>query len=204
MGEHSLQFAALVGSRICHDLISPIGAINNGMELISMTGGATSPEMSLISESVDAANARIRFFRIAYGGQSDTQRLGHSEIMSILRDLSRGSRLHIQWTPTEELSRSEVQIAFLAIQCAEQAMPFGGSLTIARRGETWQLDMDSERMLIDEELWASLKEPVDETTDDIAPVLPAHVQFLLLPMHASDKGRQILFERTETGATLIV
>jgi len=38
MGEQNLHFSALVGSRICHDLISPIGAINNGMELLSMSG----------------------------------------------------------------------------------------------------------------------------------------------------------------------
>lgn len=203
MGEHSLQFAALVGSRICHDLISPIGAINNGMELISMTGAPTSPEMSLISESVDAANARIRFFRIAYGGQSDTQRLGHTEIMSILKDLSRGSRLHIQWTPNEELTRSEVQIAFLAIQCAEQAMPFGGSLTISRRSANWHLDMDTERLMMDGALWETLKSPL--VNDEMAaPTLPAHVQFLLLPLYAADQGRQIEFHQTETGATLIV
>jgi histidine phosphotransferase ChpT len=203
MGEHNLHFAALVGSRICHDLISPIGAINNGMELISMTGGATSPEMSLISESVDAANARIRFFRIAYGAQSDTQRLGHSEIMSILKDLSRGSRLHIQWTPTEELSRSEVQIAFLAIQCAEQAMPFGGSLTISHHGSNWHLDMDTERMMMDSALWDTLKTPLGEN-DEATPTLPAHVQFLLLPLYAADQGRQVRFETTDTGASLIV
>jgi histidine phosphotransferase ChpT len=97
MSEHSLEFAALVGSSICHDLISPIGAINNGMELMSMSGMASSPEMALISESVDAANARIRFFRIAYGAPSETQLLGRSEVSSILRDTSRGSRLSLNW-----------------------------------------------------------------------------------------------------------
>ena len=58
------DIAALVGSRICHDLISPIGAIGNGVELIGLTENTSSPELALISESVDNANARIRFFRV--------------------------------------------------------------------------------------------------------------------------------------------
>ncbi len=202
MGEHNLHFAALVGSRICHDLISPIGAINNGMELISMTGAPASPEMALISESVDAANARIRFFRIAYGAPSETQLLGRAEITSILRDTQRGSRLMLQWDPVEDLSRSEVQIAFLAIQCAEQAMPYGGTLTIRRSGQNWHLDMDAERINIDPELWASLS--ADSAQSGEPQVLPAQVQFLLLPLYAAGQSRSISYETTPTGARLTI
>ena len=118
MDEHKLQFSALVGARICHDLISPIGAINNGMELLSMSGAPQSPEIELIAQSVDAANARIRFFRIAYGATSTEQFLGRSEITSILRDFTKGSRLVLNWHPLEDVTRSEVQLVFLAIQCA--------------------------------------------------------------------------------------
>ena len=62
------NIAALIRSRICHDLISPIGAIGNGVELLTMSASAGgSPELDLIADSVHNANARIRFFRIAYG-----------------------------------------------------------------------------------------------------------------------------------------
>ena len=70
MGQAPLSpgaLAQLVGSRICHDLISPVGAIGNGLELLAMAGGRTMPggsaELELISDSVVQANARIRFFR---------------------------------------------------------------------------------------------------------------------------------------------
>ena len=53
----SRHIAALLGSRICHDLISPIGAISNGVELMQMSGADSSPELALISESVESANA---------------------------------------------------------------------------------------------------------------------------------------------------
>ena len=71
---NSPDLAALLGSRICHDLISPIGAIGNGVELMLMDGAGRAPEVALISESVDAANARIRFFRVAYGVSSPASR----------------------------------------------------------------------------------------------------------------------------------
>ena len=86
---------SLLGSRICHDLISPIGAISNGLELLVMDGAQGGPEMVLISESVANANARIRFFRIAYGIAQDEQRIGRAEVMSVLSDVTSGGRIKI-------------------------------------------------------------------------------------------------------------
>jgi histidine phosphotransferase ChpT len=200
MGEHNLQFAALVGSRICHDLISPIGAINNGMELMSMSGISSSPEMALISESVDAANARIRFFRIAYGAPSDTQLLGPKEVTSIMRDCLRGSRLSLDWEPSEDIARSEVQLVFLAFQCAEQALPYGGDITIKRITGRWEFELTAERMLFDPKLWDSLADIQPNSSE----TMPAHVQFLLLPLHAAAKGRRVEWVQRDGSARLTV
>ena len=80
------DLAALLGSRICHDLISPIGAIGNGVELLMMAGAEHGPEIALIAESVGYANARIRFFRVAFGTATADQRMARAEIASILAD----------------------------------------------------------------------------------------------------------------------
>ena len=97
-----------------------------------MSGASQSPEIELIAQSVDAANARICFFRIAYGATSTEQFLGRSEITSILRDFIKGTRLVLNWHPLEDVTRSEVQLVFLAIQCAEQALPYGGHAAVKR------------------------------------------------------------------------
>ncbi len=204
MGEHTLQFAALVGSRICHDLISPIGAINNGMELLSMSGGQNSPEMELIAQSVDAANARIRFFRIAYGAPNKKQHLGQRDITALLHDISKDSRLDLHWHPQGDISRSEIQLAFLAIQCAEQALPYGGRVDILRIDRRWQLDLSAERLILDPDLWDAFAQPVIQSRDAHHEVIPAHVQFLLLPMHASSLGRSVSYQTTDTGITLSI
>jgi len=58
MTKQDRDLTALIGSRICHDLISPLGAIGNGVELLQLSGMGDSPEMALISESVTNANLR--------------------------------------------------------------------------------------------------------------------------------------------------
>jgi len=208
MGEQNLHFSALVGSRICHDPISPIGAINNGMELLSMSGTPPSPEMALISQSVEAANARIRFFRIAFGAPSETQFMGRSEVTLLLRDITRDSRLFINWIPNEDMTRTEVQLAFLAIQCAEQALPYGGQVNIERVQDRWQLTLEADRINLDPDLWATFekhaaqREIRNDCADDT--VVPAHVQFVLLPMHAHSIGRQVRYTQDDTKVVLTV
>ena len=66
---------ALLGSRICHDLISPLSAIGNGIELLTLSGVDAPSEIALISESVDNANTRIRFFRVAFGAAREDQQI---------------------------------------------------------------------------------------------------------------------------------
>ncbi|MGR3660227.1 MAG: histidine phosphotransferase family protein [Paracoccaceae bacterium] len=116
----------LVGSRICHDLISPIGAISNGVELLTMNGDRGGPEIDLIAESVDSANARIRYFRIAFGAVSSKQKFSATETRAILRDISRGGKIVYDWQPNEDVPRSDVKLVFLLLQCFETAMPRGG------------------------------------------------------------------------------
>jgi histidine phosphotransferase ChpT len=111
------DLTALIGSRICHDLISPIGAIGNGVELLMMEGTAGGPEIALIAESVANANARIRYFRVAFGSAGRDQRIGRGEIVSIIEDTTRGGRLVIDWQGPPDMARREVKLAFLAIQC---------------------------------------------------------------------------------------
>lgn len=176
---------ALIGSRICHDLISPIGAINNGLELLGMSGQVSGPEMELISDSVTNANARIRFFRIAFGAAGD-QQMGRAEIVSVLDDISKGGRLAFQWAPLEGASRSEVRMALLAALCLESALPYGGTVTVLCADGHWTVIGEGRKVNMDEALWARLTDKTAEIE-----VTPAQVQFALLPLAAEQAGRNI-------------
>ncbi|WP_299768029.1 histidine phosphotransferase family protein [uncultured Tateyamaria sp.] len=184
MGQSNINLAALIGSRICHDLISPIGAINNGLELLGMSSGQTGPELDLISESVGNASARIRFFRIAYGAGS-AQPLGRAEVVSILSDSMDGGRLKAVYGPLDPQPRWAVRMAFLAVQCLETALPYGGRIEIACTDGTWDITGHSAKQSVDASLWGLLK---GEGVNELA---PAHVQFGLLPEVAADAQRKI-------------
>ena len=178
------DITALVGSRICHDLISPLGAIGNGVELLAMSGAGQSPEMALIAESVDNANAKIRFFRVAYGGATDEQMISRSEITSTLSAVARGGRMSYFWEAEGDQRRRDVRIGFLLLQCFESAMPRGGDITVRRIDAGWELIAESSGFKIEQLLWDSLTNPRLRVS-----VNPAQVQFALLPDVLADAKR---------------
>ncbi len=191
------DLAALIGSRICHDLISPIGAIGNGVELMMMDGGGQSAELSLIAESVANANARIRYFRVAFGSASGDQRIARSEVMSILTDLSRGGRLVYAWDSAADLSRRDVRLVFLLLLCLETAMAYGGRIQISFNGSGWQINAEAARLKIDPALWEILTEPAAP-----AVIGPSHVHFALVPEELQRQARRLVTELKETSIRL--
>ncbi len=188
-----IDLTALIGSRICHDLISPIGAISNGVELLMMSGGgARGPEVALIAESVSHATARIRFFRIAFGAAGQDARIGRPEVSSILADLMNGTRLSVEWTSPADMARHEVKLAFLAIMCGETAMPFGGRLRVERGEARWTVNGTAPRMKIDPDLWEVLSNPGSQRE-----ITPSEVHFALLAEEIARMNRRLSVELRE-------
>ena len=187
------DLAALIASRICHDLISPIGAIGNGVELLAMDAGVQGPEMALISQSVTNANARIRFFRISFGAASGEQRIARSEVMSVLTDLTRGGRISYAWTSMADLSRREVRLAFLLLQCLETALAYGGKVEVTRDDTGWTILAEAARLKIDPALWEVLTEP--RAPSEIG---AGQVHFALVPEELARQGRRLVTAIGET------
>ena len=192
MADPNAALAALIGSRICHDLISPIGAINNGLELLNMSGGASGPELDLIGESVGNASARIRYFRIAFGAAGD-QMMGPPEITSILRDMFHHGRVEVAWNLTDPQPRSAVRLSFLSMMCLETAMPYGGQINVHEDKGKWRLTGQADKLNVDARLWEALAKP-----KNMPNLQPAQVQFALLPLVALDDGRRVTTQAGET------
>ncbi len=188
---------ALVGSRICHDLISPLGAISNGVELLNMSGLPPAPEIALIAQSIDNANARIRFFRVAFGAASNDAMFSRAEAVSILEDVFKGSRTTIEWRIREDARRADVKLAFLLVQCLESALPWGGEILITKTDDCWHVSGRGERLRIVERLWDLVSEPGPS-----ANVLAADVHFALVPQAAAQVGRPVTAKISEQTITL--
>jgi len=71
----------LIVSRVCHDLVSPVGAISNGVELMEELGGTAGDDaLALISSSAHQAGLRLKFFRLAYGAAGTDKNIGFKEL----------------------------------------------------------------------------------------------------------------------------
>lgn len=194
------DYSALIASRICHDLISPIGAIGNGVELLTMEpGGASRPEFSLIAASVANANARIRLFRIAFGSAALDQRIARNEVLSILTDLGHIGRITFAWTSQSDLARPEVRLVFLLLLCLETALPFGGRVEVTQSDDGWVIRAGAQRTKLDPPLWSMLTDPAARV-----PIEAGQVQFALVGREVTRLGRNLLVEIDTTGLTLTV
>lgn len=197
------QLAALIGSRLCHDIVSPLGAIGNGLELLQISdqfpGLAKSPELQLIAESVEAARIRIKWFRMAFGHVAADQRLACNELSALFREIERGGRLRVTLDCTGDLPRTEARMILLALMCVETAMPWGGQVQIARTATGWRLQAEASRTRQMPALWAWL----DGTHGpSVAEPPPAEVHFPLLAAFARDHGREISWSVGENRAEL--
>ncbi|MBL9046505.1 MAG: histidine phosphotransferase [Tabrizicola sp.] len=189
------DLAALIASRICHDLISPLGAIGNGVELLAMERAG--PELDLLSESVAHANARIRLFRISFGAAGADQRIARSEIAQILADLSRGGRVAFEWTSASDLPRREVRLACLLLHCLETALAYGGRVHVEEADESWTIRAEAPRLRADPDLWALV-----EGAPLPSGLAASQIQFALAARDLKSLGRKIAIDIGATGISL--
>lgn len=180
---------ALIGSRICHDLINPLGAIGNGIELLGLSGVADSPEMALVSESVGNATAKVRLLRLTFGDATADQVVSRGEILSILTAVSSGGRLNYNWDVAEDPPRLDVRVALLAVMCTETALPLGGDIQITMEKNSWEVAANNNRLNLDPALWAPMSKGECPKT-----LTAAHVHFGLLPQMAVEAGRKLTFD----------
>lgn len=197
------DLAALLGSRLCHDLVSPLGAIGNGLELLEISGDfpgiAKSGEMMLVSESLEAARARIRCFRLAFGHAAPDQRLGMAELGAVLADVEKGGRLRLRLEAEGDLPRVEARMILLALMCLESAMPWGGTVLVCRGAQGWRLLAEASRTKPDRALWSWLD--ADPQPERPMPG-PSEVQFLLLGGFARSENRRLSWDLDETGGEI--
>ncbi|SIN90309.1 histidine phosphotransferase family protein [Vannielia litorea] len=180
-----IDLAARLASRICHDLISPVGAIGNGVELLEMAGLKNSPELALVADSVTHAQGRIRFFRVAFGRAEEGQQVSAGEIADTLKGYLGGGRVQVDWPEPGPVSRAELRAVFLAINCLEVELAYGGIISV-RPG--WEVVAEAPRMRGEAEAWAVAAGGADR-------LRPALVQFSLLPRAVAALGRRLEVER---------
>src|SRR5450631_880569 len=135
----SLDLAALLCSRVCHDLISPTGAIVNGLEVLEESKDEETKvfALDLIRKSARTASARLQFCRLAFGaaGSSGAQiDLGDAQAMA--RGHLEDGKTTITWNlPRVLLPKNRVKLLLNMLVIAQQTIPRGGVLAVDPIGE---------------------------------------------------------------------
>lgn len=134
----ALDLAALLCSRVCHDLISPVGAIVNGLEVMEDGKDEETKTfaLDLIKKSIKTASSRLQFCRIAFGaaGSAGAQiDLGDAE--TVARGFLEDDKTKLAWNvPRVLLAKNRVKLLLNMLVIAGQTIPRGGTLTVDATG----------------------------------------------------------------------
>lgn len=136
--ELDVRVLELVCSRLCHELVSPVGAINNGVELIEETAGVSGTGMgdavALIGASAEQAARRLRLLRLAYGAAGTVAGTAAMEFRTTADQYFQGGRVTLDWpagTGDDALSQPGLgKLMLNLLILAEEALPYGGRIRV--------------------------------------------------------------------------
>lgn len=167
----AVEFAHLLCSRLCHDLVSPIGALSNGVELLADERDPAMREqcLQLLADSARQAASRLKFFRLAFGsGGGFGDMLDVRELQSALEGLFSDGKVRLEWMlECAALSKPAARVLLNLTLLAGDALLRGGSLTVAASqgvggGTEIAVRASGPRLMLDENLRAALLGAVEQ------------------------------------------
>lgn len=207
MSVSPVDFASLLCSRLCHDLLSPVGALNNGLELLA---DETDPAMrqrcmDLLAESARTSANKLKFFRLAFGAaggfgdQVDTREC-RTAIEGLLGD---NKRLETSWqVEAGQLPKPAAKALLNLSMIAGDALVRGGRLTIGAEEDAGKVEIvihaEGSRLILDPDIRRVLTE--GEGKEGISPRTAAAllIHSLAGPVQVSEPGEGVML----FGATL--
>lgn len=133
------ELVSLLCSRLCHDLVSPVGAVTNGLEVLADETDAEMREMAmrLITQSADRAAHRLQFSRLAYGASGGPDGLvDMGEAKKVTAAILTDHNIALDWRcELGAVNRMPAKLLVNAAFLAAEALPRGGSLMALMRQE---------------------------------------------------------------------
>jgi histidine phosphotransferase ChpT len=131
---NDLDFASLLVSRVCHDLVSPVGAVVNGLEVLEEETDSTmrADALRLVAASAEQAAARLQFARIAFGAAGSAgAELDLTEVARVVAGLLRGGKVELVWRAhavnwPKDWAKLVMNAALVAADC----LPRGGKVVV--------------------------------------------------------------------------
>lgn len=134
-----LDLAALLCSRVCHDVISPVGAIVNGLEVLEDDQDESMREfaLELIGKSARQASARLKFARIAFGAAGSAgASIDLADAESVAKGMFADEKTKLEWRAPQALfPKNKVKLILNLVMVATSAIPRGGLIDVTVTGD---------------------------------------------------------------------
>lgn len=135
-----LLLAGLLCSRLCHDLVGPVGAVVNGVELLSDAEDdddeLRDQSIALIGDSAAELSARLKFFRLAFGAAHDEGTVSIDELAGLIAPVMQGRRIALSVEGGRDgVSRVRARLAALLVLSAADCLPRGGRMILSFDGD---------------------------------------------------------------------
>jgi histidine phosphotransferase ChpT len=179
-----LDLAALLCSRVCHDLISPVGAIANGLELIDdpeMDAETKETALDMVRSSARTAAAKLKFCRIAFGAAGSA---GAVIDLGEAGDIAKAfvgeeKRVQLEWhAPRENRPKQQVKLVLNMVLMALAGIPRGGLVTVTAEGGSFAARAAGDRAKVPEQIAQVLDGTVELTALDARLVQPYYAREL--------------------------
>ena len=136
-----IKFIELLCSRLCHDLISPIGAINNGLEFLEQESDQNSRDaIQLISKSATQAADKLAYYRVALGTAGSGDLMQFNLVLDLIEKLGNGRNIEIEWFGVEAYATSNIgklsgKLILNLTLVAFDVLPRGGHAKVTLSGD---------------------------------------------------------------------
>jgi histidine phosphotransferase ChpT len=178
-----LDLAALLCSRVCHDVISPVGAIANGLELFDdpdVDADTRETALDMVRSSARTASAKLKFCRIAFGAAGSAgASIDMGEAGETARAFVGSEKVKLDWqAPRENRPKQQVKLLLNMLLMAMAGVPRGGTVTVSVEGNTFTARASGDRAKVPEPVAQVIEGTADLATLDARLVQPYYAKML--------------------------
>ncbi len=178
-----LDLAALLCSRVCHDVISPVGAIANGLELFDdpeMDAETKETALAMVRASAKTASAKLKFCRIAFGAAGSAgASIDMAEAGETAKAFVGEERVKLDWqAPRENRPKQQVKLLLNMLLIGMAGIPRGGTVTVEATGGGFTVRARGERAKVPEALAEVIEGRADLASLDARLVQPYYASLL--------------------------
>jgi len=157
----AVSLSALMSSRLCHDLINPIGALSSGLEVLgdpSMDQSMKEAALDLIKSSAEKSVALLKYARLAYGASGGLgAELPYDEARRVLEALLAWTKASLEWRIAPGYApKDEVKALLILGAAAADCVPRGGNIIIAGEKGGYGIEVTGQRVIVQEEMLRAL------------------------------------------------